>query len=182
MGDNEKAASVALPSHFVDRKARRWDLFFTWADLLKLKREAGIDIDEMIPRSKAKADSATDASLAAFHDFITDGSALFLSLWLILSAQCERLGITQVDFAEGFDGPTFEAAGLAFTGALVNFFPNGVRKTIAMKTWQKGREIMTEQARRLGEEIDKIDAAKEVNRAVDAALKKQSGTPPVPPG
>lgn len=163
--------------HFIDRKDRRWDLDLTWSAVQALKREIGLDIEELVP----KQGDAKGASFQAFHDFITDGFRLFEALWVLLKSACERRNITQEDFGSGFGGDTFEAAGLAFTQALIDFFPNHLRKALLRKVLEKGKAAMALAGSRLAREMDKIDLEKMVNESIDEALKKSSGEPPAQP-
>ena len=156
---------------FLDRKNRRWDLDLTWSAVQQLKREIGLDIEELVP----KQGDVKGASFQAFHDFITDGLRLFEALWILLKAECERQNITQEDFGGGFGGDTFEAAGQAFTQALIDFFPNHLRKALLRKVLEKGKAAMAIAGSRLAKEMDKIDLEALVNNNVDEALKKSSG-------
>lgn len=160
--------------HFIDRKNRRWDLDLTWSAVQQLKREIGLDIEDLVP----KQGDVKGASFQAFHDFITDGLRLFEALWILLKAECEKQNITQEDFGAGFGGDTFEAAGLAFTQALIDFFPNHLRKALLRKVLEKGKAAMAIAGMRLAREMDKIDLEKLVNTNVDEALKKSSGEQP----
>ena len=160
--------------HFLDRKNRRWDLDLTWSAVQQLKREIALDIEDLVP----KQGDAKGASFQAFHDFITDGLRLFEALWVLLKPECERQNITQEDFGAGFGGDTFEAAGLAFTQALIDFFPNHLRKALLRKVLEKGKAAMAIAGTRLAKEMDKIDLETLVNTNVDEALKKSSGELP----
>jgi hypothetical protein len=160
--------------HFIDRKNRRWDLDLTWASVQALKREIGLDIEELVP----KQGDTKGASFQAFHDFITDGLRLFEALWVLLKTECEKQSITQEEFGAGFGGDTFEAAGMAFTQALIDFFPNHLRKALLRKVLEKGKAAMAIAGARLAKEMDKIDLETLVNTNVDEALKKSSGEQP----
>ncbi len=160
--------------HFIDRKGRRWDLDLTWASVQQLKREIGLDIEALVP----KQGDAKGASFQAFHDFITDGLRLFEALWILLKAECEKQNITQEEFGAGFGGDTFETAGMAFTQALIDFFPSPLRKALLRKVLEKGKAAMAIAGERLAKEMDKIDLESLVNTNLDEALKKSSGEQP----
>jgi len=174
---------MQFDKHFTDRKGRRWDLDLTWSDVQALKREADVDVEDLVPK---QGDTKGD-SFQAFHDFVTDGFRLFRALWVLFEPKCKTLGVTQEDFGAGFGGDTFEAAGLAFTQALIDFFPNHLRKALLRKVMEKGKAAMQIAGSRMGKEIDKIDLEKVVNAEIDAriesneALKKSSGELPGPP-
>jgi len=156
---------------FTDCKGRTWEIEITWTAAQRLKRETGLDIDSLVP----KPGDAKEVSLQAYHDFITDGEKIFPVIWALVRPEAERLNITQDDFGGGFNGETFLAAGVTFTAALIDFFPNHLRKSLLAKVLEKGQAAQIAAAKRLTRELDKIDPEKAVNDHIDAALKKSSG-------
>lgn len=156
---------------FTDCKGRTWEIEITWTSAQRLKKETGVDIDSLVP----KPSESKEISLQAFHDFITDGERLFPVIWALVRPEAERLNITQEDFGGGFNGETFIAAGLTFTAALIDFFPNHLRKSLLAKVREKGQAAQIAAANRLTKELDKIDPEKAVNDHIDEALRKSSG-------
>lgn len=159
---------------FTDCKGRTWEIEITWTSAQRLKKETGVDIDSLVP----KPSESKEISLQAFHDFITDGERLFPVIWALVRPEAERLNITKEDFGGGFNGETFIAAGLTFTAALIDFFPNHLRKSLLAKVREKGQAAQIAAANRLTKELDKIDPEKAVNDHIDEALRKSSGGQP----
>lgn len=161
---------------FADCKGRKWEIDLTWGALQRLKREIGLDIETLVPKP---SEASKEVSLQAFHDFVTDGERLFDAVWCACQSQAAALtpAVDKEGFGDGFDGSTFVAAADAFTQALIDFFPNHLRKALLRKVLSKGKAAMTAAAARLEREMDKIDVDKEVNANIDEALRKSSGVP-----
>lgn len=161
---------------FTDCKGRTWEIEITWAAAQRLKKETGVDIDSLVP----KPGDNKEISLQAFQDFITDGERLFPVVWALVRPEAERLNITCDQFGEGFNGEAFIAAGITFTAALIDFFPNHLRRSLLAAVKEKGMQAQIAAAKRLTKELDKIDPDKAVNEHIDEALRKSSGEQPEP--
>ncbi len=157
-----------MDKKFTDALGRVWIVNLTWTTAQRIKNEAGITLDDLIPKS------GKDTSMHPLHELITDGMKLFDLLWAIFRPECESKGITKDSFGDGFGGDTFTAAAQAFMGGLHDFFPHPLRKAMVRQMLAKGNEAMQIAAARLEKELSQLD----MNKALDEALKSGSTTMP----
>ena len=106
------AADTPVSDKFTDALGRPWRCRLTLADLERVRRDAGVDLSEVMSDTRKLADLVF-GDLARFGRF----------LWALCETQAGGAGVTPAAFAAGFDGPTLEAAGEAVLCAVADFFP-----------------------------------------------------------
>ncbi len=159
---------MELTKKFTDALGRVWIVNLTWTCAQRIKNEAGITLDDLIPKT------SKDAPMHPLHELITDGMKLFDLLWAIFRPECEAKGISKDSFGDGFGGDTFTAAAQAFMGGLHDFFPHPLRKAIVKQMLTKGNEAMQIAAQRMEKELGALD----MNKVIDEQLKNGSTTTP----
>lgn len=95
---------------FTDKLGRSWVIDLTAGDLRRVRTRAGIELGKLL---------AQPDQLAAvlFGDVETFGRAL----WALLENQAGERGVTEDDFADGFDRAAVSAAALAVVDAVADF-------------------------------------------------------------
>lgn len=125
-------------STFTDKLGRSWSISITIGTLQRVKKETGIAI----------ADPFVNPSAVSFMDDPFQFGAVLYSL-----CGAEKAGINSDSFADGFDGPTLDAALSATLAALTDFFQRG-QKGAAVK-----KHLPTLLAKQDSEAGAKIDEA-----------------------
>ncbi len=163
---------MELTKKFTDALGRVWIVNLTWTCAQRIKAEAGIALDDLIPKT------GKDSPMHPLHELITDGMKLFDLLWAIFRPECEQKGISKDQFGDGFSGDTFTEAAHAFMGGLHDFFPktNPLRRTIVKQMLAKGNEAMQIAAQRMEKELSALD----MNKVMDDAVSRSGSiTTPV---
>lgn len=96
---------------FKDRHGREWAVSLTLADFRRLREEAGVELND------ALADADTFAGLLYGDPF-----RLGRIMWVLCGRQAAAAGLTEDQFADGFDADALVRCGEAAVGALVDFF------------------------------------------------------------
>ena len=142
-----------LSSAFADAKGRQWRLAITVGDLIKVRKETGVDLAGALK---------SDAALADL--MFGDPAGLVSTLYVLCEKQAGDMKVSPEEFGYGFDGPTVESATEALMTAIADFFPRS----------RIGRAIRQSMKRTM----DRADEAGvlAINRA-DGLLTTSSSTP-----
>lgn len=102
--------------HFHDTQQRRWTLSLSIGTVKRVRELTGFDLLTFADKPQLLAELAGDP--VRFVDV----------LFAIVQPQADELGVTDVDFGEGFNGQAIEEATDAFLEAMAEFF-SGARQT-----------------------------------------------------
>ena len=140
--DNATKPGPDLSSAFADAKGRQWRIAITVGDLIRVRKETGVDLAAALKSESALADL-----------MFGDPVVLVSTLYVLCEKQAGDMKVSPEDFGHGFDGPTVEAATEALMTAIADFFP---RSRIGRAIRQSMRRTM-----------DRADAAgvEAINRA-----------------
>jgi hypothetical protein len=131
-----------VSTRFTDAKGREWDLRFTTATFGLVRRELGIDLNDLLKPDKGEALGDL---------FKKDPEKLGGLFWLICEKQTKEKGVTEDDFAEGLDGKAIWGAFAALLDARADFCPppmqGAIRKGLA--------RLNTDMERAANEALDK---------------------------
>ncbi len=160
---------------FVDLRGRTWEINLTWSMFERVKREAGFDLEQLIPHEG----TAKEALLKTLQGLLFNVRQFYGVLWAIFRPQCEAANITQDDFGDAFSGETFEKAFAALIGGLVYFFPTQAQKEALTGVIEMMLRMSQAATKRAKAEIEKIDYDQAASEYI-AHLKKSFGVPPEP--
>ncbi|MGL5097510.1 MAG: hypothetical protein ACRDD1_18125 [Planctomycetia bacterium] len=107
-----------MTATFTDRLGREWPIYVNLGSIQRVRRETNVAI----------ADPFADGKSAAFLD---DPFQFGSVLYVLCGAADRKIG--PEEFADGFDGPTMEAATGAMLIALTDFFRPGQRGAAVKK-------------------------------------------------
>lgn len=150
---------------FRDSKDRKWDIDFSFGNLLRLKAQ-----------SNGKFSFLDDATGKLFQVLWSDESELYECLQVLLEPQAEALGITAVEFGLGIAADCFVEARDKFFKELRDFFQKLQRHEMVavlekmMDLNQEARRLaMAKLELAMGPEFDQKAKAK-INQAVNLAF------------
>lgn len=157
-----------MATTFLDREKREWALALDVATVEKLEaRIEGFKIDGLL---------LSDGLFKLF-----DAPVRFVRvLWVLCDAQAERHGVTPEAFGAALDGPALDAAGDAFTDALVLFTPRH-RRAGAAAAVAEVRAQQPETDRRTAERVRAL-VRRELLSAPAGSAAGSSDSTPAPPG
>jgi hypothetical protein len=119
---------------FTDKTGQTWSLEMTLGDVTRCRKAAGVNLGKGI------------TELGALAELIDDPDR-FLSVVLVLTeGQRKAAGLkTQEEFEDRFDGPTLQAARVALTESVTNFYhppKTAAEMTAALRmAWTAGDEL-----------------------------------------
>jgi hypothetical protein len=169
---------MELSRKFTDALKREWVVYLPWTTAQRITAETGVTLDDLIPKEDAK-----DTDMRPLYSLITDGMRLFPVLWAIFRPECEKKGISQEQFGEGFDGETFVSAAQAFMGGLHSFFPHPLRKAMVLHALEKGNQAMAISVKRLAKDMAAVNVEAELEKLWKSGLttlQESSESTPAP--
>ena len=158
---------------FNDRDGVAWDLDLTIAGARKLKSRLDFDIDNVVTFDP-KAGKSTLERLS------TDIELLFNVIYVLCEKQCRDKGLSEEDFAAGFDGDIIEKATDALLEEIINFTPPQKRKVL-LKLRQLGKQRSEQLGQMLDEILEDPKYQEELQERMDeylGELKKELSTSP----
>lgn len=125
---------------FKDEEGRPWRLALTVSAALRVRDLVTVDVDELDadgnPTGKRKAvpfDLVDVGTIAqTFQVLRSQFAKIGEILYAILVRQAEERKLTKEQFLDGFRGDSLEAAAKALEEELVDFFPQRLRKMVAL--------------------------------------------------
>jgi len=130
---------------FKDNKSRSWEVDVNVATLRRVRDKLGVNLYEL-------ADPTADIVSRLFGDPILLCDVLFV----LVSDQAERSGISDEDFGRSLAGDAFEHAADALWDAVVDFFPNPRIREALQRIAEKGRALQPAILERMLAETDRI--------------------------
>lgn len=135
---------------FKDKEGRNWTLELNLGTGFKVE---AFDFAEALGEEEKTTISFLDAENEKLESYMTNTRVCFTMIWLCCQEQAEQRGIdNMLKFAECFDGPTLDAAKIAFWEELANFFP---KKATTLRTLtRKFSEVMIAQDKTMAKAIE----------------------------
>lgn len=143
---------------FRDCKGREWILTITNGDIKPVRDRTGIELNKLLGNKDQFAE-------LLFGDSLKLGELI----WVLCEEQVSKLGISELDFGRGFDGPTIEAAQTAVMEAVADFSPRSPVGQAIKKGWARILKEMDARA------VEQVEAAVE---QVISTLNQSSTTLP----
>ena len=153
-----------------DDQGRPWHVALTVASALRIRDNVTIDVvDESTGERKAIPFDMVDAANISqtFQVLRSQYAKIGEILYAMLAKQIESKGLSKEDFLDGLRGDSLDAATKALEQELVDFFPQRLRKMIALLA-AKMDEVANEM-------LGRAEAGLE--RATVESLAEASGTP-----
>lgn len=155
---------------FRDDQGRPWQVALTVASALRVRDNVTVDVvDEQTGDRKAVPFDMVDAANISqtFQVLRSQYAKIGEILYALLTKQVEAKSLTREDFLDGLRGDSLDAATKALEQELVDFFPQRLRKMIALLA-SKMDEVQNEM-------LDRAEAGLE--KATIESLAGASGTP-----
>jgi len=155
---------------FRDDQGRPWQVALTVASALRIRDNVTVDVvDEHTGDRKAVPFDMVDAANISqtFQVLRSQYAKIGEILYALLTKQVEAKSLTREDFLDGLRGDSLDAATKALEQELVDFFPQRLRKMIALLA-SKMDEVQNEM-------LDRAEAGLE--KATIESLAGASGTP-----
>lgn len=127
-----------------DKNGKSWDCEITVKTLKQVKSRLNVDLLDFQNAAKR---------------LMQDVYLLCDVLYIVHSAECEKLGISDEDFGNLLAGDAIDDATKALIDSLCYFFPVQQREMLA-KITKKRQEVETEIYKKVGQEIDNIPTEK----------------------
>jgi hypothetical protein len=155
---------------FRDDQGRPWQVALTVASALRIRDNVTVDVvDEQTGNRRAVPFDMVDAANISqtFQVLRSQYAKIGEILYALLTKQVEAKSLTREDFLDGLRGDSLDAATKALEQELVDFFPQRLRKMIALLA-SKMDEVQNEM-------LDRAEAGLE--KATIESLAGASGTP-----
>lgn len=155
---------------FRDDQGRPWQVALTVASALRIRDNVTVDVvDEHTGDRKAVPFDMVDAANISqtFQVLRSQYAKIGEILYALLTKQVEAKSLTREDFLDGLRGDSLDAATKALEQELVDFFPQRLRKMIALLA-SKMDEVQNEM-------LDRAEAGLE--KATIESLAGAFGTP-----
>ncbi len=137
-----------MSTRFTDGKGREWDMRFTTAMFGVVRREVGIDLNDLLK---------PDEGAALGKLFTANPDKLGKLFWHICEKQAQEKNVSPEEFMEGLDGKTIWSAFDALLDARADFCPPPIQGAI-----RRGLASLNSEMERVA------------NEAVDKALESTS--------
>jgi len=156
---------------FVDTKNRTWEVSITAGGVKRVKGLLGINLYDAV------ADGPK-----ALGELLGDVVQLVDILYALCEPQAKSLGVSDLEFGEGFAGDVIEDAANAFVEELIDFFPKAKARHSLRKAVATGRQVQLHLLEKLEKKLDALDPA-----SLAESLSASSGNAPaspesIPPG
>jgi hypothetical protein len=161
------------PKKFVDTKGRTWQLEIGWPAFLRVKA-LGIDLDTYVPKKAMTAEEHQE-TVEKFLELIYSSSKFPGVLVAILEPQLKAAGVSDADFADGFETvESIEAVTKAFRHSLADFIRDPLRKALFAKAMLGVERMQILQTLKLDANTEKMLAKmeREAETKIDAELLK----------
>lgn len=110
---------------FKDKIGRQWICRVDVAAIRRVRALCNLDLaNSIVVHPDGTADTSVLQALASDPCLLVD------TVFAVCKDQADRLAVTDVQFAEGLDGDTIEAATLALMEGIVEFFPLPKRRLL----------------------------------------------------
>lgn len=130
---------------FKDKFGRQWICRVDVAAIRRVRSLCNIDLaNSILIHPDGTADTNVLQALASDPCLLVD------TVFAVCKDQADRLNVTDVQFAEGLDGDTIEAATMALMEGIVEFFPLAKRRLLT--------KILTVVQQQRQQQMSKLDA------------------------
>ncbi|AMV30182.1 hypothetical protein VT84_37670 [Gemmata sp. SH-PL17] len=148
---------------FKDRAARNWDVSIDAWGIKQVAARTGFQIGTLL-----------DDNMAGFGALVKDPVKFVDVLFVLLTDQVTRYGITEEQFFRGLAGDPLEAAYEAFRGAFADFSPSHLRKILNAAT-EKAKVAQHAATERMLRKIETLDP---LGEEPSASTSSRSATAP----
>jgi len=140
---------------FRDRLDRQWNLEINVGSIKRVKGLIGVDLLAVF------ADK-----MKLVHDLLNDPMLLVDTIYALCEPQAKALGITDIEFGEGFCGDSLEAATESLLEELADFFRSPQQRQTLRAILAKAKEMEDQTHIQAREKIAALDVQSEVRRSL----------------
>lgn len=126
---------------FKDFKGQSWEIAITVGTIAKVRNRLGYNMGDI---------------RKFYEEVMIDPEKVVNVLYVICESQAEKRGISDTQFGESFDGPTYMAAASALEEEMLLFCPPRQREVLA-KARTKGEAIREKMIQIANEKIENLD-------------------------
>lgn len=132
-------------STFTDGNGREWHITVSVDDIRRVKAETGVYLTKLI-----------DDQLSPLVTLLADTLTLVDVIYCLVRPQADKLGITDVQFAQAICGDVLDHAASAFVEALIGFFPKSQRDLLT-RLIEKGKRVQEALAKKAEIAIEQLN-------------------------
>lgn len=144
-------------AQFKDTTGRPWTFELSVGEVLRVKKETGVNLAELFSRGSKEGDKLADPEM------------LVNIAWELVKAQAA--GMEPEAFAFVLNGETLEAIADSLGEAVADFFPR--RRILLRKVMVKAQETMTLLEQEELKRLDQIDPKQEADKLVKKAIARR---------
>jgi hypothetical protein len=160
----EAGEAASTSNEYKDKEGRTWRISLTVGILADVREHYQIEIGKMLSSEKGLVELV-----------FADPERFCNVLYLIVKDQVDKAGISDRQFGNSFDGPTWDRAILAFLRAVADFFP---RSKVSVVIKRKLTQMMAKMDETLETEVEQI-FDRQMEKMQASTLNASAGASPV---